>query len=240
MFRSESRKMDEKWIEKWPFVRWKNLPNYGLCNEFKVFAILEKIEKSMQKWLPKVMKHHSKWSPGAPRVDLLIIFIDFGRNRKNFIFWWGFRATKKLGKSTPGAPNGRKNAPDQNLGGGPVARGSWHSRKRNKRRRTRARDHTRQRAEGPANIILYHICIFPWFSGTNSWWAPRFFTLPRAELRVSSATSTLRRGKCQWRAAWRKCAKPLDRDKLLSWPLHGPMNQSPNLKFPKLRNLQKF
>jgi len=43
-------------------------------------------EKSMPKWLPKVMKNRAKWSPGAPRIDLFFVFIDFWRRRKNLIF----------------------------------------------------------------------------------------------------------------------------------------------------------
>jgi hypothetical protein len=43
-------------------------------------------EKSMPKWLPKVMKNDPKWSPGAPRIDLFLVFIDLWRRRKNLIF----------------------------------------------------------------------------------------------------------------------------------------------------------
>ena len=90
----------------YPFSMEKLFKTMACVMNFKVFAILEKIVKSMQKWFPKVMKNHSKWHPGAPRVNLFFVFIDFGRSRKNMIFWWGSGATKKRAKSTRGAPGG--------------------------------------------------------------------------------------------------------------------------------------
>ena len=37
------------------FFEGKTFQNYALCNEFKFFCILEKVEKSMPKWIPKVI-----------------------------------------------------------------------------------------------------------------------------------------------------------------------------------------
>ena len=37
------------------FFDGKTFQNYALCNEFKLFGILEKVEKSMPKWPPKVI-----------------------------------------------------------------------------------------------------------------------------------------------------------------------------------------
>jgi hypothetical protein len=51
------------------------------CRSFK-----KNNEKSMPKWLPKVMKNAPKWSPGAPRIDLFFVFINLWRRRKNLIF----------------------------------------------------------------------------------------------------------------------------------------------------------
>ena len=80
----------EKWMKNGSkndrFFDGKTFQNYALCNEFKLFAISEKVEKSMPKWPPKVMKNHSKWHPGAAKVDLFIIFMHFGQCRKNMIF----------------------------------------------------------------------------------------------------------------------------------------------------------
>ena len=92
------------WLQKWSprgvperkskngsnnyrFFNGKTFQNYALCNEFKVFGILEKVEKSMPKWPSKVMKNRSKWHPGAARLDFIVDFMDFGPCRKIVVFW---------------------------------------------------------------------------------------------------------------------------------------------------------
>ena len=39
-------------------------------------------EKSMPKWLPKVMKNGPKWSQGEPRIDLFIVFMILEESEK--------------------------------------------------------------------------------------------------------------------------------------------------------------
>jgi hypothetical protein len=55
-----------------------------------VFAISEKVRKSMPKWLPNLMKNGAKSTPGAPRVGLFIDFIDFVPCRKIVVFSMAF------------------------------------------------------------------------------------------------------------------------------------------------------
>ena len=54
------------------FFDGKTFESVVRVTNFKVFAISEKIEKSMPKWLQKSSKNHLKSTPGAPNVDLFI------------------------------------------------------------------------------------------------------------------------------------------------------------------------
>ena len=96
--------------------------------DFMVFAILEKVEKSMPKWLPKVMKNHPKWHPGALIVDLFFVFIDFGRSRKKHDFSMRFRGDQKTTKIEPWSAKGSKKSPRAEPGQRPVARGGHGTR----------------------------------------------------------------------------------------------------------------
>ena len=55
-------------------------------------------EKSMPKWLPKVMKTGPKWSPGAPRIDLFFVFWSLEKAKKlDFSMrFWGDQKTRKI------------------------------------------------------------------------------------------------------------------------------------------------
>ena len=62
------------------FLDGKTFQNYALCNEFMVFALCEKVEKSMQKWFPKWMNIHLK-------VDLETALGHFFSDFKRFGEW---------------------------------------------------------------------------------------------------------------------------------------------------------
>ena len=48
----------------------------------------------MPKWFPNGMGNLSKWTVGAPRVDLFIDFMDLGRTEKSLFFRWRTGASK--------------------------------------------------------------------------------------------------------------------------------------------------
>ena len=50
------------------------------------FSIFEKIEKSMPKWLPKIINNRPKSTMGPSRFDLFIDIIDLGPFRKKHVF----------------------------------------------------------------------------------------------------------------------------------------------------------
>ena len=115
----------------------------------------------MPKWLPKVMKNGPKWSPGAPRIDLLFVFIDFRRRRKNLIFRWGSGATKKQRKSTRRAPKAWKKLPRRQRVSVKSPGGSRHSRLGIKRPTTSRWSHTPMgRRPGEFYVDSYWLIFF--------------------------------------------------------------------------------
>ena len=76
-----------------------------------VFAISEKVRKAMPKWFHNLMKNGATSTPGAPKVDFFIDFIDFVPCRKIVVFSMAFWGVQKSKKSSLGAPKARKVAP---------------------------------------------------------------------------------------------------------------------------------
>ena len=76
-----------------------------------VFAISEKVRKAMPKWFQNLMNNGATPTPGAPKVDFFIDFIDFGPCRKIVVFSMAFWGVQKSKKWTLGAPRARKAAP---------------------------------------------------------------------------------------------------------------------------------
>jgi len=74
------------------FLDGKTFQNYALCNEFMVFAICEKVKKSMPKWFPKYMKNHQQIDAEVAWGHLLLDFMRFGEWPKKHDFsmplWW--------------------------------------------------------------------------------------------------------------------------------------------------------
>ena len=96
----------------------------------------------MPKWFPKVMNNGPKWSPGAPRINLFFVFMDFWRRRKTWFF-----------DEVPGRPKNKENrpverqrleksSPADNSTTDRSPGGSRHSRLRIKRRTTSRWSHT--------------------------------------------------------------------------------------------------
>ena len=77
----------------------KNIEKQTFLFRFRSFK--KNNEKSMPKGFPKVMKIGSKWSPGAPRINLFLVFIDFWSRRKKLDFSMTFRANQKTRKIDP-------------------------------------------------------------------------------------------------------------------------------------------
>ena len=68
------------------FLNGKEFQNYALCNEFMVFAICEKVEKSMPKWFPKYMKNNLKIDAEAAGGHLFLILCILESGPKNMNF----------------------------------------------------------------------------------------------------------------------------------------------------------
>ena len=75
----------------------------------------------MPKWLPKVMKNHPKWSPGAPRIDLFFVLSISEKAKKldfSMRFWgdpktrkidpWSAKGAKKVSRETTSGRTGRR------------------------------------------------------------------------------------------------------------------------------------
>ena len=90
--------------------------NYALCNEFVVFAICEKIEKSsVPKWLPKCMNIHVTIHPKAAWGHLFFDFniLQSGQQINNFRLLsggpqiWKNRSRNYSKDALPAQPDGQ-------------------------------------------------------------------------------------------------------------------------------------
>ena len=95
------------------FWERKTCQNHVRVIKIKVFRFLKKVEKSMPKWLPKVIQNRPKSTMGPSRFDLFIDFIDFGPCRKKHVFSIGPKATQQKLKINQNAPKGRTATPGE-------------------------------------------------------------------------------------------------------------------------------
>ncbi len=106
-------KINEKLAEKWWGLRGKIIENTLFFIGFREFTPFRKTSK---KRCPNGSQNEPKMEQnrplGTPRVDLFIIFMDFGWCRKIVVFWCRPGASKNQQKSSLGAPRVRKGASD--------------------------------------------------------------------------------------------------------------------------------
>ena len=145
---------------KWWGLRGKIIENILFFICFREFTLFRKTSK---KRCPNGSRNWQKMEQtqplGTPRVDLFIIFMDFGWCRKIVVFWCRPRASKNQQKSSFGEPRGHQGDFDPSPGivqqrrEAPATASRVFFGLKNSSKRAQQPVLTRPRAQGPANFI---------------------------------------------------------------------------------------
>ena len=128
---------------------WKSIETQTL---FLILGHSKKQWKIDAKMAPKSHEQLSKMERGGALDRFILRFYRFWKKAKKLDFSMRFRGDQKQGKSTRGAPKARKSPPANNEWTDRSPGGSRHSRLGINNPQP-VGDHTRQRAEGPANFF---------------------------------------------------------------------------------------